>query len=360
GKKLYFARLAVAGCFSILAGAVLAELFLPDIKHTFVFSAGRAGLIGMLAAVLYLILPERENRNRIQAWNLLLILLVSFDLVSAGWGLNPGIESEFYDVSSSLDVDGRIWMPANLEYDLKFNKYLRFDTFAPDIRWEDMHRELLPNLPMLQGISLVNNFDPMVPGYYQEWMDGINEKYPDRQILDLMSVSAVIEINDKGFAEPVSLDNQVSPVRMVGCAEVVSPENLDLEMIIGSDINLLENVVITSDNQISCEKGSSGKAEVIQETNGYLKLSVNLDQDGWIFWSQTWYPGWVYQIDMGEIAKSYRVNYLFQGAPVPAGARQVEFIYRPTTVIWGSMISGVSLAAMILVLVLRKKPGRIK
>ena len=354
GKRLYFMRLAAAGCLSIVAGAVLAGIFLNDVKSSFLFSAGRAGLIGLIAVVLFLVMPNRYEQKKIKTWNFLVICLVSLDLLSAGWGLNPGIKAEFYDVQDSREFNGRIWIPAEVEYDLKFNYFLRFDTFSPDIKWEDMHRVLLPNLPMLQDVKTINNFDPILPGYYQGWMDWINSEFPDQQILEMMNVNGVIKLSEANVAELDYLDNEINPVRVAGCADLISTEQRDTALIFDSGINLLQNLVISAD-QIDCISGATGSVDILEEKNGYIKLSIDMDQDGWIFWSQSWYPGWVYRVDGGDSNQVYRVNHLFQGAPVQQSAKQIEFIYRPASYIWGSAISGFSLVLGAVLLVLRKR-----
>lgn len=353
GKRLYFMRLAAAGCLSIVAGAVLAGRYLDDVKSSFLFSAGRAGLIGLIAVVLFLVMPNKVEQKKIKTWNLLVICLVSLDLLSAGWGLNPGIKAEFYD-QDSRDFDGRIWIPAEVEYDLKFKYFLRFDTFSPGVDWEDMHRAHLPNLPMLQGVKIVNNFDPILPGYYQDWMDWINSEIPNQQILEMMNVNGVLRLSEANVAELEYLEYEITPVRVAGCAEVISTEQRDPEAIFGSGISLLQNLVISAD-QIDCISGATGSVTILEEKNGYIKLGIDMEQEGWIFWSQSWYPGWVYRVDGGDRNQVYRVNHLFQGAPVQQSAKQIEFIYRPASYLWGSAISGFSLVLGTVLLVLRKR-----
>ncbi|RLD09066.1 MAG: hypothetical protein DRI65_00160 [Chloroflexota bacterium] len=354
GKRLYFARLAAAGCFSIVVSAILAGVFLKDIKPSFLLSAGRTGLIGLIVVALFLVMPTKYEQRKIKTWNFLVIGLISLDLIGAGWGLNPGINAEFYEVEEPREVNGRVWIPADVEYELKFNEFLRFDTFSPDISWEDIHRALLPNLPMLQGIEMVNNFDPIVPGYFQEWMEWINFNYPDRQILEMMNVSGIIKTSETDVAELAYLDHDILPVRVVGCAGILNSEKLGPEEILGRENSLLQNVIISADQE-SCIPGATGSVDILEEKNGYLKLDIDLDQDGWIFWSQSWYPGWIYRVDGGDSNQVFRVNYLFQGAPVQRSAKQIEFIYRPASFIWGSAISGFSLALGLVLLLLKNR-----
>ena len=355
GKTLYLTRLAVAACISVLVGTILAGKFLEGIEPSFLFSAGRAGSIGLAAAILYLIKPERYSEKKIQTWRFFLLVLVSLDLISAGYGLNPGIDKQFYEVAQAKDFQGRIWMPDDVEYDLKFNQFFNFATFQPGAAWEEMHQVFLPNMPMLQDISMVNNFDPIVSGYYQEWMEGINTENPNPQILEMMNVSRVVESGGSAGVELIYLDATINPVRIAGCGGVGTPDAIDPGVILSSQENLLENLWIITESQIPCSTGREGTVEINEAKNGYLRLALDLTQDSWLFWSQTWYPGWMYRIDGQKRSQTFRVNYLFQGVPVPFSASEVELIYRPASMIWGSGISGFGLILYGVLIALRRK-----
>ena len=355
GKSLYFTRLAVAGCIAVIAGSVLAGMFLEGIEPSFLISAGRAGLIGLAGAILYLAKPERYSAKKIQSWRFLLLVLVSLDLVSAGYGLNPAVDQRFYELTQNEEIQGRIWMPRDVEYDLKFNKFFKFETFLPEAEWTAMHQVYLPNLPMLQGAAMVNNFDPILPGYYQEWMESINAEYPAPQFLEMMNVSKVVEYGEGAGVELISLEHSIAPVKIAGCAGVETPAALDPGMILKSQENLLENLLVTADGQIPCISGGKGRVSIIEAKNGYLRLDLEIGQDSWLFWSQTWYPGWQYKVDGEKGSQTFRVNYLFQGVPVPGGANEVELIYRPASVIWGSLITGFGLVLFGVLITLRRR-----
>lgn len=355
GKSLYFTRLAVAGCISIIVAVVLAGKFLEGIETSFLYAAGKAGLIGLIAAILYLIKPERYSEKKIQAWRFVLLLLVCLDLISAGYGLNPGIDKEFYDVAQAGELQGRIWIPSDVEYEVKFEKYFKFETFAPDAEWKEMHQDFLPNLPMMQDLELVNNFDPIVPGIYQEWMEKINIDRPEPQILEMMNVSEIGQLNEKGGFALISLERPNSPVRITGCGALITSDAVSPDLITDSQKKPLDNIIVVSEGQIPCQAGGQGMAEIIEARNGYLKLAVNLQRESWLFWSQTWYPGWTYRIEGGKRNQTFRVNYLFQGVPVPVNAGEIELAYRPASVIWGSGITGLGLILFGVLIALRRK-----
>lgn len=355
GRGLYFTRLAVAGCVAVIAAAVLAGIYLDDIQFSFLYSAGKVGLLGLAAAVLFLAKPGRIAQKKTRTWNFLLISLISLDLLSAGWGLNPGVAKDFYQISDPRDFQNRIWMPDDVEYDLKFGKYFRFDTFTPGFDWQELKQAQLPNLPILRGQAMVNNFDPIVPGYYQEWMDAINLAYPSPQILAMMNVSTIIGIDGDLGINRHSLDQEISPVSVVGCGDIANQGEIQVNDILSSNQNLLENILITAQSEMPCSPGGMGRVEIIEWKNGYLQLELELEQDAWLFWSQTWYPGWTYRVDGNKRVGTFQANYLFQAAPIPSDAQQVEFIYKPASVVWGSLISAFSLIMAAVYVAIRKK-----
>jgi len=79
-----------------------------------------------------------------------------------------------------------------------------------------------------------------------------------------------------------------------------------------------------------------------------LKMVVDSDQPGFIFLANNFYPGWRAFID-DEEAKIYRANYTFQAIRICEGRHLVEFFYQPKKFLLGGLISGFSLANLMLV-----------
>lgn len=79
------------------------------------------------------------------------------------------------------------------------------------------------------------------------------------------------------------------------------------------------------------------------EDQGPNKVSVHVESSspGWLMLADVWYPGWRAKID-GEQAPIHKADYLFRAVQVPAGAREVVFIYQPVGFYLGL---GVSLLA---------------
>jgi Bacterial membrane protein YfhO len=67
--------------------------------------------------------------------------------------------------------------------------------------------------------------------------------------------------------------------------------------------------------------------------------------------TDTWFPGWRAFVDARE-QPIVRANYLFRGVLVPAGRHVVEFRYEPPSFLLGSILTGLSLAAIAALIVI--------
>ena len=346
GRGLYFTRLAAAGCLAVVAGSALAWYFIKEIKPTFFLSTALAGVIGFLSVLLVLGKPADRESQQYRSWAWLVILLIGADMIGAGWGLNPGIEKSVYrETSNGKAGEGsRVWIPPDDEYQLKYKKYFLFSSFSPLDDWSSMFDLPLPNQGMLNRVEMVNNFDPLVPEYYQYWMDELVEENTPAGALDLMAVGEIIQLSGDSLLFQERDLPEGSRLRVVGCKEVLDTQEDVLEKVIAAPGDYFGDIVLTSRTEVNCVPGASGAASVMLRKNGYLQADVTSDKPGWLFWSQSLYPGWLARIDGKRIADPIPGNYLFQAVAVPAGTHQVEFIYRPASVIWGGAVTLLSLA----------------
>jgi hypothetical protein len=350
GRSLYWARLAAAGCFAITAGSIIAWVYFGEINLTFIKSAGKTGLIGLVFTLAILFGPEENKDRKKDIWNYIVVGLVGVDLLVAGWGLNPGIDLGFYRINSEQEKHSRKFMYESVEYDLKFDQFFTFESFSSKNDWEDMYTYSLPNLNMLQRSEMVNNFDPIVQGRYQTWMEEINKQdlSKNEQLMKLMNVGEIIERDGSGQISIIQVANSGdNNLRLVGCALEVEGEAEALNLILEGKVNLDQKIIFDSTYQgtISSCNQIQGEIDILEEKPGYLKLNANLEEDSWIFWSQAWYPGWRGEID-GKQADVQRANYLFQAIYSSKGKHEVEFLYRPDSYIWGAGISAVGVAGI--------------
>jgi len=352
GRALYWTRLAGAGCFAIAASSAGAWIFPGDINSTFITAALHTGITGLVFTVALLLMPEDNLRTKKIIWNYIIIIIVSIDLIVAGWMINPGIKADFYKISHAETRESRLFIPDRIEYDLKFKQLFTFESFYPEEDWEGLYDYHIPNINMLQRIEMVNNFDPIVPARYQIWMEEINKRdlINNPQIIDLMNIGGIVNEDSQGSISVIDItDTEENYLRLVGCALIAENDTEALAIILDGKVNLSHKIVLETNpvarSFVPCDQ-NRGEVKILEQSPGYLKLSVDQKQDSWIFWSQTWYPGWKGRVD-GKTVNIERANYLFQAIFTEKGKHVVEFFYKPSSFFWGIGFSLVGLATLI-------------
>jgi len=235
-------------------------------------------------------------------------------------------------------------MTKDAEEMLKFERFMRFDTYAPGVDWLQLRNAVLPNLNLLDGISSVNNFDPLVPGDYQQWMDELAKSPEDTKqiVLNLMAVSVVEDMDSMAsFDHPHRL-------RIVPCE--ASSRGIDeaMQMIFSGEIDsdrqvILEKLTETNLPEQACSPAEYvGEARMVSETPNQLVIEVSSTEDAWLVLSDTDYPGWRAAID-GNPVPIYRANGIFRAVSIHAGTQTVTFKYQPISFYAGALISLVAL-----------------
>jgi hypothetical protein len=366
GKGLYWNRLAVAGCVAISGAAALASYFFTDIKTTFISSIGFAGLWGIGTALLLLFQPDIDQQDKTNLWQYLIIGFLCLDLLVAGWGLNPAVKLDFYGVERNLGSSNRFIMPDDAEYEIKFGHFFRFDTFEPDQDWETIYEYLLPNTAMLRRIEMANNFDPIVTARFQIWMDEINKlgltNYADLsniQAMDLMDIEGIIRTMPDGSPWVKSYQpGLIDKVMFLICVRYAADDDQMLDLIFSEEIDLSYEIILEGNPESLdelCDESRQNQIQIMEENPGYLKIKTDFIDKGWVFWSQSWYPGWIIKIDNVNTGPALRANYLFLAAEVPPGLHQVEFIYRPVSIKLGAVLSSVTILLVTYQLIAGKK-----
>lgn len=349
GRGLYWARLGTAGALAVSLGAGLGWAMLGEVSPTFIRATALAGLWGVGVGILTLTAPPRgtEGAPRLWAWAVAGLLLA--DLLVAGWGLNPGVDRDFYagtppTVPSvrALADGGRLFLSAEHEYDLKFERFLRFDSFLPEEAWENLRTVQLPNLHLLDGTAHTSNFDPLVPGRYSRWMHAVNDMdlASRTRLLNLMAVG-VVETTEPAAPYGVRFEalEGWSRARWLPCALGVENAEQAWNQVFSGGNDLQRVVVLEGVSAFpeGCER--DGEIRILQETLLRTRMRVRSESAGWVFLSDVWYPGWFARVD-GRSMPVLRANYLFRAVAVDAGEHVVEFVYRPWWFYVGLVVSG--------------------
>lgn len=354
GKGLYWFRLGTAGAFAVTLGAMLAWLLMSEVNLTFIRATALTGMWGLGVGLLTLAIPFAKKKNRMGLWQGLVICWTLVDLLVAGWGLNPGVGLDFYRETAEGSIsanevagDQRVYLSGVEEYDLKFKRFLRFKDFSQLEDWRELRSTLIPNLNLLDGVSLVTNFDPLVPERYARWMADLPYRTSNELAyrLALMDVGAVEHI-DIRQTHGVRFDPVIGgqPWRWYTC--VIPVENDDQAWDVLEKTTVSAKIAPSDPLVIEGWQGQRGECGVssqvvIQQADrqwDQVTLEVQADEEGWLFLSNSYYPGWQARLD-GQPAEIYPANYLFQAVHIPSGSHKIRLLYRPFGFYFGALFS---------------------
>ena len=341
-------RLGIAGGLAVAASAKLFAWQMPGLQPSFLRSFVSLGLLIAAAGGLALLKEKLPAR----LWQAAVLVLLGWDLVSAGRGLNPMQPLSLYRGPSSLaqqvDPQQRVWMPSELERHLKFDLTHRFDRFAIELPWRAVRDMGLPNTTMLDGISSANNFDPLLPARYVRFMEGL-EGLPtveQRVLLRSMNVGAVA-LADPQSPLGVRYERLEGARRawLVPAARWVSSADQGLELLFSGQWDPARSVLLEGDGEaMAAPRDGTLQGEVkwiVEDDPGRVVVDVRTAGGAWLVVADAWYPGWRARVD-GRPAPLYVANYLFRALRVPAGEHRVEMVYRPASFGLGALLTGLA------------------
>jgi hypothetical protein len=344
GKKLYWLRLGTAGAIAIFVMATLIDVVETDIEPTFTRAIATAGFWLAACGILALL---RSDPGR-KGWVAAALSVVVLDLFIAGRGLNPTLPAELSSAPSALGQeiqgDHRLYMSEELEREIKFDVTFRFDSFQPGLDWSIVRESGLPNTPLLDRLSSANNFDPLMPARYVLWMNQLEQIPPAQRerLLQTMDVGwqAVPRNNDLPIYEPIP-----DPIRawIVPSVEwVASPAEATRR---ATSFATELSMTAFLEGSPRPEQGGAGIVTALRDEGpNKVELAVEAPEGGWLVLADTWFPGWVVELD-GQPTESFPANGVMRSVWIPAGEHTVVFQYRPITVPVGLALTVFGLAA---------------
>lgn len=104
---------------------------------------------------------------------------------------------------------------------------------------------------------------------------------------------------------------------------------------------------------VPASSARAGMATIVEESANRVRIEAALSRAGHLILCDTWYPGWTATVD-GARAPILRANAMFRAVALGPGEHDVEFRYRPGSVMAGLAVSIVSLLLAGGVAILRK------
>jgi hypothetical protein len=372
GRALYWTRLGVAGAAAILLGAGLGWLLLGEVRPTFVGAMAFLGLWWFGAGLFSLAAPSAEGVPMDQAvtkrpyplrwWQAGVLTWIAIDLLIAGHGLNPAGDLDLYGPSPTaglvhqMSQGKRLYIPAQHENWLKYARFLRFSTFHLDESWLNIRATHLPNMNLLDHISMTNQFDPLTPGRYADWLAMLHEVTSPvkEELIRLMNVG-VIETRSRLTPYGVHFTPMEGGVfaRWVACGQWAADGAEARRLVLSGEVDFDREAVLEgeAEGDYSCSTAEASGAALhvlklddvaVRRNPNRLEVEFEAPASGWIVISDVWYPGWRAYLD-GELAPILRANYLFRAVSTPGGAHRLVMIYQPTSFWAGMAISLISL-----------------
>lgn len=96
------------------------------------------------------------------------------------------------------------------------------------------------------------------------------------------------------------------------------------------------------------------KYEIISYKNNSVSLKVDMQENGFLVFSDTFYPGWKAYVDK-RITKIYKTDGVLKGIYIPKGIHEIKFLFMPTSFLIGLIISTLTFILLIALLVVLKK-----
>ncbi len=364
GRRLYWSRLALAAAAAVVGYSALVIGMLGQGVAPFAWASLSMGIIAAGAAWLNLQAPGQKQAG-LSRWAWLVCLWLAADLLFAGWGLSPGADLDLYKeetrelgLVSQLGA-GRLYIAYEDERKLKFEQLFRFDTFFSADPGA-IRASLLPNISLLERIASANNFDPLVPGRYRDWIDALEAAPAGRQEAMLAATNVTVIERVTGAEAGVVFEPRIAlpRARWVNCAQPVANAQEALEFISNTDFFPSDTVLIETVEPSGgplCGSGPAGSVELLASSPNTVHLQVDAPGGGWLLLADTWYPGWV-AIANGKEQDVYPADEVFRSVQLDPGRYQLDFIYQPASFTLGLALSALAWASWGFLIVTKAEP----
>jgi len=290
------------------------------------------------------------GRNGI--WSKVAVAWIILDIFVAHAFLNPTIptttfagENENLAELNAVRDNARVWFDPESEYDIQFSRFFVFSDFTNRADWKDLRSSMLPNLNLLDTLSMANNFDPLQPARYTKWIDVVKQSDTDSRVrwLSWAGVGAVIRSGNSD-AKLLAFDPIKAKPRFewVACGtQAESGEaafnNVFARIVSGEEIPCIAIEGNTPEVVINPAE-LDGLVKVESDSPNRIVLNSTSRTNGWVLIRDTWYPGWKVKID-GISTQLFRAELLFKALPVSAGNHRIELEYAPDLYYFGLTIS---------------------
>ncbi|MFA6322922.1 MAG: YfhO family protein [Candidatus Buchananbacteria bacterium] len=149
-----------------------------------------------------------------------------------------------------------------------------------------------------------------------------------------------LKIYQNGFVQPRAY--------VVFKAKVEKKINLANERLVRGLIDFDQEILLDDGKDLlpSEHEVVSSQTQIKNLSSDEIEIKTQLSQPGYLFLSQTLYPGWQAEVD-GRPSEIIRANSAFSVVALTAGSHEVIFKFRPKSFFWGAIISLVTLIVLL-------------
>jgi hypothetical protein len=358
GKRLYWTRLGTAGSAAIALTSIVIYRMGSVEKDSIPIAFFVLGIFLFLYGVLSLTNGMQGVKKKI--WILIVFTFIPVDLYISNNGVIPWIDANFFRPDYSISLASKnnnelfVYFPEQDLYNIKFNKFLKFSDFGNKATHYELRKNFIPDINIIDHIPILNNFDPLLPSHYVNFMNYLDNLPIEAQKAWLrdLGISVRVSANNQNEAILEHLQAGSKAVVWANCAIYSEDENnafekMDEQILAQVTGNSHQNrcavVLEKTDLPKTFDSNSYASVETILSTPQQIVVDINADTEGWVTFRRSWFPGWKLRIDEGEALLPVLTDANFMGISVPAGKHRVELFYFPTVFYIGLVVSTISL-----------------
>jgi len=302
-----------------------------------------------------LVLLTQIKRIDLNIFSIVSIIIIIADLFFFGLNLNPLITQKFYSkipsVLKILKKDSTYCISRFLIEPRTFTETRYFKNYTLYELRTRRQSILMPNFGLMHKVFSVQGYGFLILKDYLRFQAKLGEGKEFSNVLPLLNLSNVKYIISKfklqtehlkliymerKNGEEIRLYENPSYLKrafFVPKARVVKDRESILNILSNPEFNpkkevILEEEVQNSELGISESRTPNPESRIISYQPNKVIIKTSCNQAGFLFLSDTYYPGWKAYID-GVETKIYRANFLFRAIVLPKGNHQVEFVYSP-------------------------------
>ena len=208
---------------------------------------------------------------------------------------------------------------------------------------------------LIYGIPTTNRILAM----HLDRFDTATERVPAQRLNDLLNVGYVVTREPKSgqqlllqekFENFTNLlykrEGALGPAVVVPEARAVESAAEALSLVSDLGFNPRDQVLLEGTDPSQLQRGGRGQVTSYRRSWNDVEAQVQAPQGGYLLFSEVAYPGWRAEVD-GTSTSLMTADYLLRALWLPPGNHVVRLSYQPVSILWGALLTGVTLAGLI-------------